>query len=400
MRPRLRPYLFSATLLLTACGGGGGGGNTPTAPGQLSATLSPVAELGRQIFHDPSLSASGKQACASCHRAEFAFSGAGLGQIGTADGGPALNVPGFRKAPSLRYLRYNPAFYFASDGTPTGGLGRDGGADSFFSQARTPLLAAHEMANASVDDVITKLQSTAYAATFRQQFGANIFSTPELAFERLTYALQQYQREDADFAPFSSKYDAFLAGKTRLSDAELRGLALFNDANKGNCAACHPSSKSADGTPPLFTDFSFDNLGVPRNPRIAANADPAYYDMGLCGPFRKDLATRTDLCGAFKVPTLRNVALGGPYFHNGRFATLKEALHFYVQRDTNPELWYPQRADGSLDIYNDLPEAYRGNVNRSEVPYNRHLGDAPALNDTEIDDLIAFLGTLTDGYTP
>ena len=105
-------------------------------------------------------------------------------------------------------------------------------------------------------------------------------------------------------------------------------------------------------------------------------------------------------CGAFKVPSLRNVALRQAYFHNGHFKTLKEALTFYVQRDTNPEKWYPLAGDGSVNKFNDLPAAYRANVNTTEAPYNRSLGDAPALSDSEIDDVVAFLATLSDGYTP
>src|SRR5262249_32941997 len=145
---------------------------------------------------------------------------------------------------------------------------------------------------------------------------------PNAAFDRLTFAVAQYQKEAPAFQPFSSKYDLFLAGKVKFSDRELQGLALFNNPLKGNCAGCHPSQRGADGASPLFTDFTYDNIGVPRNPDIPANADPAYFDLGICGPFRTDLANRTDLCGAFKVPTLRNVAITAPYFHNGRFKTL------------------------------------------------------------------------------
>jgi cytochrome c peroxidase len=227
-----------------------------------------------------------------------------------------------------------------------------------------------------------------------------VFADAETAFDRARFALERYEREDPTFAPFDSKYDLFLAGRVRLSGAELRGLALFNDPQKGNCAACHPSGRGADGSPPLFTDFTYDNLGVPRNAQIPATRDPAYYDLGLCGPDRTDLATRAELCGAFKVPTLRNVATRKVFFHNGRFDSLTTALQFYVQRDTDPAKWYPPLADGSIDRFDDLPAAYEGNVNQTEVPYNRKLGDAPALTDAEIADLAAFLGTLTDGYRP
>ena len=150
----------------------------------------------------------------------------------------------------------------------------------------------------------------------------------------------------------------------------------------------------------MFTDFTYDNLGVPRNTAIPANLDPAYTDMGLCGPERSDLADRRDLCGAFKVPTLRNVATRKVFFHNGRFQSLRDALRFYVRRDTNPEAFYPTAADGSVDKFDDLPPALRGNVNTTEVPYERKPGDAPRLSETELDDLEAFLNTLTDGYQP
>ena len=118
----------------------------------------------------------------------------------------------------------------------------------------------------------------------------------------------------------------------------------------------------------------------------------------MCGPVRADLGSRTDLCGKFKVPSLRNVAITAPYFHNGRFATLKEAIGFYVRRDTSPEEWYPLGADGSPSKFDDLPLRHQGNVNVTEVPYNRHLGDAPALTPDEIDLVVEFLNTLTDGY--
>ena len=104
--------------------------------------------------------------------------------------------------------------------------------------------------------------------------------------------------------------------------------------------------------------------------------------------------------GAFKVPSLRNVALRKALFHNGRFKTLKDALTFYVQRDTDPQKWYPPNPDGSVKKFDDLPAAYVANANTSEAPYNRRRGDAPALSDAEIEDVIAFLRTLSDGYTP
>ena len=381
-------------LALSACGGGSSSGNS-TAP-TPTANLSEPAQLGALIFSDQSLSASGRQSCASCHNPANAHGP--TSDLAAELGGPDGTTPGFRAAPSLRYLDRTPVFAFAKDGTPTGGFDRDGRAQSLAEQGQRPFLAPHEMANASVADVIARLKQTPYAARFRQQFGDTILDQPEQAFSRMTYALQQFQLEDPSFHPYDSKYDLFLAGKVQLADAELRGLALFNNPTKGNCAACHTSSRGADGAAPLFTDFTFDNLGVPRNPRLAATADPAYFDLGLCGPDRTDLAERADLCGAFKVPTLRNVATRRVFFHNGAFSNLTDVVRFYVTRDTNPALWYPVNADGTVEKFNDLPPQYRANVNVTEVPYNRQPGMAPALSPAEIDDLVQFLGTLTDGY--
>ncbi|MDP9109677.1 MAG: cytochrome-c peroxidase, partial [Pseudomonadota bacterium] len=125
---------------------------------------------------------------------------------------------------------------------------------------------------------------------------------------------------------------------------------------------------------------------------------PAYFDLGLCGPDRTDLAAGATLCGKFKVPTLRNVATRRVFFHNGRFNNLRDVIGFYVRRDTNPGQWYGRNTDGSINKFDDLPEQYKRNVNVTEGPYNRQPGMTPALNAQEIDDVIAFLGTLTDGY--
>ena len=377
---------------MTACG-------SSSASDDPAAVMSPLAQLGEKIFHDESLSASGLMSCATCHDPDHAFASPNLNPVPL--GGAGLNLPGLRNAPSLRYLAETPAFFFDEEGTPTGGFNRDGRAKDFADQASRPLLTSFEMANASPADVVDKLSRTSYADEFRRFFGDNIFMDVDQAFLDAREALQAYQLEDPDFAPFTSKYDYFLAGRVKLTDQELRGLALFNDPTKGNCAACHPSGRRADGRPPLFTDFTYDNLGVPRNVAIPANQDASYYDLGLCGPARTDLQSRTDLCGAFKVPTLRNVAITAPYFHNGEFATLREAVSFYVRRDTNPEEWYPLSIGTGLpDKFNDLPPQYHANVNTTEVPYNRQPGDAPALDSDEIDAVVAFLQTLTDGYQP
>jgi cytochrome c peroxidase len=242
--------------------------------------------------------------------------------------------------------------------------------------------------------VVAAVARGTYAGVVRRLYGQDVFSDPRRTFAAIGEALEYYQQTPAAFSPFSSKYDAFLAGRATLTAQEARGLALFNDPKTANCAQCHISGVMADGRPPLFTDFGFVALGLPRNPAIPANADPTHYDLGLCGPERPDLANRPELCGMFKAPTLRNVALRKSFYHNGVFHTLREAVAFYAERDTNPAKYYPTGPNGP-DKFNDLPPADRTNVT-TDLPF----GPRRVLSDADIDDLATFLGTLTDGYPP
>ena len=383
-------------LLLVACGGGDKPlATTDALPVQ---TLSAAAALGEKIFKDTNLSASGRMACSTCHDAALGHASPFTTPV--VMGGANLDQPGTRLPPALGYLRFNTPFRIQADGTAVGGFTWDGRADTLADQARRPLLSSNEMANTDVASVVTKLSKAPYAAAFKATFGADIFDNPIVAFDRMVLALERYQREDADFAPFSSKFDAFTAGKTAFNGAESRGLALFNREDKGNCAACHPSTKAANAPGALFTDFTYDSLGVPRNNNIAANADASYFDLGLCGSTRSDLAARNGLCGKFKVPSLRNVALRKRFFHNGQFDSLEQVVRFYVSRDTNASTWYSLDAMGNATGYDDLPVDMKRNVNTTEGPYNRQAGDAPALNESEVQDLVAFLRTLSDGYLP
>jgi cytochrome c peroxidase len=361
-----------------------------------SATPTP-ATLGEKIFHDVSLSASGQMACVTCHNPANAH--AQTNDVSVQSGGANLDVPGFRAVPSLRYLNFNVPFFFQNDGTPTGGFNRDGRANDLVEQAERPLLAAHEMANGDSATFTAKLSQADYADDFKKVYGVSVFNDPDLTLLAAEYSISSYELSSSEFHPFDSKYDYFLAGKVTLSDQELRGYYDFNSQLKGGCAGCHPSMPVA-GVPPVFTDYTYDNLGVPRNTEIPANADPTYFDMGLCGPERTDLANRLDLCGQFKVPTLRNVATRHVIFHNGEFHDLRKAIEFYVQRDTSPEKWYPLGDNGVPQKFNDVPALLTRNVNVEEVPYNRHPGEQPALSEDEIDDVMAFLKTLTDGYDP
>jgi len=384
-----------------------------TDPGPLSradndARVAALTDIGRRMFFDPTLSASGVMSCATCHDPNFAFGPPNA--LAVQLGGPHLDQPGVRAAPSIKYLQAVPQFsehFFDSedegdesvDNGPTGGLMWDGRADRTQDQARFPLLSPFEMADASPSDVVASLKAAPYADRFKALFGAAIFDDCDAAFRGATEALAAFQESAADFYPYSSKYDAYLAGRATLSAQELRGLALFNDVDKGNCASCHISQVANDGEPPQFTDFGLIALGVPRNGAIPANADPGYFDLGACGPLRTDLAGRSDYCGLFRTPTLRNVALRKTFFHNGEFHTLRDAVAFYATRDSDPGRWYAKAADGTVKKFDDLPQKYWGNIN-TDPPFGRKPGDPPALTDAEIDDVVAFLGTLTDGYAP
>jgi cytochrome c peroxidase len=271
----------------------------------------------------------------------------------------------------------------------------DGRADSLHTQALLPWLDATEMGNPSIEALSARLQRAPYAQRLQQLFGATVLDDPRQAVAGAALALERFELEDPSFHPYSSRYDQFLAGQETLTQQELRGLKLFVDPLKGNCAECHPNTAGPGGRGPDFTDYAYRALGVPRNPEIAANADPNFHDLGVCGPRRVDLRAETQYCGYFKTPTLRNVARRTRFFHNGRFRTLEQVLQFYAERDTSPQLWYPT-VRGRVSKYDDLPRRYRDRVDVSDPPFNRRRGDAPALSGPEIEDLVAFLRTLDD----
>jgi cytochrome c peroxidase len=455
------PARYVWLLIAAALGGCGGGDEAGAGGGQPAESLSAMAAAGRALFADKSLSASGQQSCATCHVPSRAFTADPATDHGLPVplGGAHMDLPGFRNAPSLVYASFTPAF-FMDDGAPTGGFFRDGRASSLAEQAQQPFVSSFEMANADPAEVATRLRaSAATLALFEAAFGSDALAEPAITLADIGRAIAAYETEDSDFHPFSSKFDYWLQGHAQLSATEQAGLALFNNPGKGNCTACHPSQRQGYSTHPLFTDFTYDNIGVPRNWSIPANAAeplspvsgaaltyvpvqlnvPAdaeyrYYDMGLCGPFapaaadsnpRPDLTRLTSLCGAFKVPTLRNIAITAPYFHNGAIPTLHKLVQFYVTRDINNNIsnnpypvpagpgGNPYQAAGTFYLgaggqpdlyeYNDLPAAYDGGVNIGENPYTLPTfagGVAPTLNAQEIDELVAFLCTLTDGYDP
>jgi cytochrome c peroxidase len=371
-----------------------------------SANLSLAAQVGEKMFFDRSLSGSGKIACATCHDPDHAYAPAN--DLAVQMGGESLTDAGTRAVPSLCYKEFTPPYddwLENPDGIsapgPGGGFTQDGRARTLADQAELPLLAVNEMANDSPEAVVKQLQKSAYADLFRAAFGESAFDDVPKAFQRALASLEAYQLEDPSFHLYNSKYDLYASNKIggTFTPAERRGFAVYNDPKRGNCFACHYNGAGLNGSVRLFTDYTYAAIGVPRNQEIPANKNPAHYDLGLCSRSDHPLPANEQYCGMFKAPTLRNVATRKVFFHNGVIKSLKDAIRFYNTRDTNPELWYPT-VNGVLQIFDDLPPQYRVNLDKQAPLDGRPRGSRPAMSDQDIDDLEAFLNTLTDNYDP
>lgn len=346
----------------------------------FASELTSLEALGKGIFFDPTLSEPAGQSCASCHDPQAGFADPDRDQPTSEGVRPGLF--GARNTPTTAYAAFSPTFGFdADEQLYAGGQFWDGRAATLEEQAGQPLLNPVEMANRDQAMVVEKVRRSPHAEGLRAHFGSDVLEDTGRAYESITIALAAFERS-TEMNPFSSRYDAFLAGTAELSPLEREGLELFEREDKGNCAACHPSRPADDGTPPLFTDFTYDNLGTPANPdnpfyRMAATHNPdgaGYLDPGLgANPQVETTSER----GKFKVPTLRNIEHTAPYMHNGVFATLDEVVAFYNSRDTDDRWDAPEIAD---------------NVNKDE------LGDL-GLTEREIAAIVAFMRTLSDGYS-
>lgn len=338
-------------------------------------TVVPIdkVQLGQQLFLDKNLSNPIGQSCASCHSPEAAFTDPGHG---ITSEGVVLGLFGNRNCPSVTYASFAPAFHFdGNDSVYVGGFFLDGRVNTLQEQAKKPFLNKVEMNNTDAAMVIAKLRKADYYPLYKKVYGdAN---NTEQAFENLADAIASFE-QSSQVNAFTSKFDYYLQGKAQLTEQEQRGLQLFNDPLKGNCAACHISDPDPDYGKVLFTDFTYDNIGVPKNLANPFYGNPSAFnpsganalDYGLGGVLNDPA-----YYGHFKVPGLRNVALTAPYFHNGFFQTLEEVVHFYNKRDVEP---FPAA---------EVPET----VNHVE------LGDLKLMPQEE-KDIVAFLKTLSDGY--
>ena len=379
-----------------------------------------MVALGERIFHDQTLSLNKNQSCASCHDAASGFAAPDddVNAKGGVMFGSVRSRFGNRKPPSAAYMSRSPELHYdETDSVWVGGGFWDGRATGrrlhnvAAEQALQPFVNPDEQALPDVACVVYRVTHGEYAATARAvldetiarvrfpantdtrcaQEGATVALSAEdrarvaNAYDLIGLAIAKFEDSPA-VSQFSSKYDAYLAGRATLTPEERRGLALYE--KKGKCAACHPNS----GEGALFTDFTYDNIGTPANPvNPALVRDPAYRDIGL-GAVVRDFALR----GAQKVPTLRNVdrrrVPGAPkaYMHNGVFKSLEEVVHFYNTRDVLPRCDSMRKPQIGVNCW-PAPEVAE-NVNTEE------LGDLQ-LTPKEERALVAYLRTLTDGYT-
>ncbi|WP_051906624.1 cytochrome-c peroxidase [Methylomarinum vadi] len=397
-------------------------------PWQANAELQLTAEekLGKQLFSDQDLSLNRNQSCATCHSLKKVNSGKlgiNLPSPGFVDpqnvltgspvsAGSVAGQHGVLNAPSVGYAAFSPFFHWdGNEGLYIGGQFWNGRAATLADQAKQPFMNPREMAMPNAWAVVGRLQEKPrYVQAFRKIYGLDLAQIPTYSvrdseaifshgkrrnrhgnefrpfeltppgvneiYNKIAQAIAAFEKSRF-FNRFTSKFDFYLIGQTTLNEQETKGLQLFE--GKALCSACHVSETTIapDGSefPPLFTDFTYDNIGVPRNDNIFGNPEP---DLGLGG--REDIAERDpegNEIGKHKVMSLRNIAITPPYAHNGFFPTLESIVHFYNTRDVANAGWQE-------------PEIPR-NVNDEELG---NLG----LSAEEEAALVAFLQTLTDGY--
>ncbi len=342
--------------------------------------------LGEALFFDTNLSKNRSQACATCHNPDFAFTDPRETEAGKAvslgDDGASL---GDRNTPTAMYARFSPVFHKAEDGAYIGGLFLDGREPDLEGQAGGPPLNPIEMGMPDKAAVVARLrENTVYVESFEALFGDGIMDDSDKAYAAMTESIASFERTDV-VSPFDSRYDRFLRGEEKLTDLEELGRVLFFSQQFTNCNKCHQLRSSQVAMDETFTNYKYHNIGIPINPasRAVNGIDPALPDPGLLNnPAVDDPAE----IGKYKVPTLRNVAVTGPYMHNGVFKDLRTAIVFYNKYNTrgdhgqiNPETgkpWNPPEVDGTLSL--------------------TELEHGPALDDQRIDAIVAFLKTLTD----
>jgi cytochrome c peroxidase len=420
--------LVTLALLATACGDG-----SPTSPDGSAVTSiassAAMATLGRAIFEDENLSINRNQSCASCHADAWGGTGpeSATNAAGAVYEGSIPGRFGNRKPPTSTYATLSPILYMDRAGLWIGGNFWDGRAtgeklgNPAADQAQGPFLNPAEQALPDNACVVYRVANASYAGLYVQEWGNNITTinfpagtdalcgsegnvlplSPgdrakvDMEYDHIALSIAAFE-DSPEVNKFSSKFDNWKNGAAKLTMEEKKGQALFN--GRANCARCHLNK----GKNALFTDFTFDNLGVPRNPlNPALMADPTFVDEGLGGFLKRagyDPGVYMPELGKQKVPTLRNVdKRPGPfavkaYAHNGYFKSLKSIVHFYNTRDVLPACPNPLTLESDALAQGCWPAPEVAvNVNSDE------LGDL-GLTGEEEDAIVAYLKTLSDDY--
>jgi cytochrome c peroxidase len=361
-------------------------------------SLSQIELLGKDLFFDANLSTPIGQSCASCHVPETGFTGpdSDSNAQGAVYEGAVEGRFSNRHPPTAAYGGDSPVLHYNETSMLwIGGMFFDGHAtgwslgDPLAEQAQMPFLNPLEMNNPDPEDIVQKVRISDYVNVFEEIWGNESLNDVDEAYDKIGMSIAAYERS-SEVSPFSSKYDAYLAGETELTEEEILGLNLFQ--GKGQCSNCHISEPGPNGEPPLLTDFSYRNLGIPKNPENPFYSMPSefnpdgedFIDYGL-GGFLKNESYPPEVyepqLGNHKTPTLRNVDLRPnpefvkSYGHNGFFKSLEDIVHFYNTRDVKD--WPEPEVSVNVDLM--------------------FMGNLGLTSDEEI-AIVVFLKTLNDGY--
>ncbi len=344
------------------------------------------AELGQHLFFDATLSLKRTQSCSTCHVPGSGFVDKrdnGVGAMASlGDDGKSI---GDRNAPTAAYASFSPPFHLNKEGKYIGGQFHDGREKDLAGQAGGPPLNPGEMAMPSKLSVVERLlENDDYASGFKQLFGDDVFTDAEKAYAAMAEGIAAFEKTKL-FAPFDSKYDRHLRGEYKMSKQEDLGMTLFFSQQFTNCNLCHQLKRFPASERETFSNYEYHNIGVPVNQdlRRANGKGSDFIDHGL---LENPAVDDTEQDGKFKTSTLRNVAVTGPYMHNGVFKDLKTVVLFYdkynsrsKKRAVNPETgerWGKPEVEATISL--------------------KELETGPALDDKRINALVAFLKTLTD----
>lgn len=404
--------------------------------GTQAQALTPKESLGKSIFFDQSLSINRNQSCAACHGPAAGWTGpdSAINEHGSVYEGSIPGRFGDRKPPSSAYATQSPVLHYVMRGGAAlfiGGNFWDGRAtgerlgNPAADQAQGPFLNPMEQALPEAACVVYRVCTASYPVRFSDVWGFDACNVTWPAdteatcgaeggtvalstadrnrvlenYDAIAMSIAAYEASPESNA-FTSKFDYSRKGMAKLTAEEQKGFSLF--MGKGKCAACHTTTPSAKGGA-VFTDYTYDNLGLPKNPENPVYVhDPGFVDKGLGG----FLASRADYAslapanmGKHKVPTVRNVGKGlesglvKAYGHNGYFKSLEGIVHFYNTRDVKPRCPGPYTEASAMSAGCWPAPEVSQNINTTE------LGNLK-LTPAEERAIVAFLKALSDGHAP